>query len=183
METTHLTETLWIDFHQRLKQFIERRISDTNDADDILQDVFVKIHLKIDTLDDYSRLEQWLYQVTRNTIIDFYRKKKPVFPDESIEPPIQDETGQHAICELEPFINILVSRLPDIYREIIRLTDIEGLTQKRAAELLGITLPAAKARVLRGREKMKEMLLACCHLEFDRYGTIIDCYRNCTCPE
>jgi len=177
------TESIWETFHHRLKLFITRRVVDINDVDDLLQDVFVKIHTKIDTLDDYSRIEQWLYQVTRNTIIDFYRKNKPEYNIEHKEVPERDDSGSQSICELEPFILRVIDHLPDIYREIIRLTDLEGLAQKRAAEKLGITLPAAKSRVLRGREKMKEIILMCCHIEFDRYGTIIDCHRNCSCPE
>lgn len=183
MDIAIKTESIWETFHHRLIWFITRRVVDSNDVDDILQDVFVKIHTKIDTLDDYTRIEQWLYQVARNTIIDFYRRKRPEYIPENKELPEPDDTDSQSMCELEPFILRVVDHLPDIYREIIRLTDLEGLTQKRAAEKLGITLPAAKARVLRGREKIKEIILMCCHLEFDRYGTIIDCHRNCSCSD
>ena len=50
-------------------------------TEDILQDVFIKIHLKIDTLKDESKIKPWLYQITRNRIMDYYRQNKSVIHD------------------------------------------------------------------------------------------------------
>ena len=70
------TEKIWLQFSDQLKSFISRQVSEKSVVDDILQDVFVKIHSRIDTLHDDLKIRGWIYQIARNTIIDHYRKKK-----------------------------------------------------------------------------------------------------------
>jgi RNA polymerase sigma-70 factor (ECF subfamily) len=70
------TERVWEEFHTPLQQFIRRRVSDEAAAEDILQDVFLRIHQHMDTLKDVRKLEGWIYQITRNTIIDAYRSRR-----------------------------------------------------------------------------------------------------------
>ena len=75
----------------------------------------------------------------------------------------------------------MVESLPADYREALILTEYEGLTQRALAERLGLSFSGAKSRVQRAREKLKAMLLDCCHFEFDRFGKIIDYQPNCAC--
>jgi RNA polymerase sigma-70 factor (ECF subfamily) len=70
------TEAIWTKFSPQLKYFILKRVSDESIADDILQEVFKKNHLHIGTLIDDTKVERWIYQITRNTIIDHYRTQK-----------------------------------------------------------------------------------------------------------
>src|SRR5579863_1804736 len=70
------TEKVWEEFHPRLKQFILKRIPDEQNAEDILQEVFLKIHARIGTLRDEEKLQSWMYQITRNVIADYYREHK-----------------------------------------------------------------------------------------------------------
>ncbi len=74
------TEHVWEAFHTPLQQFIRRRISDEATAEDVLQDVFLKIHQHMETLKDVKKLESWMYQITRNAIIDSYRSSRPMAP-------------------------------------------------------------------------------------------------------
>lgn len=67
------TERVWEEFHAPLQQFIRRRISDEATAEDILQEVFLRIHQHMDALKDVRKLEGWIYQITRHAIIDAYR--------------------------------------------------------------------------------------------------------------
>ena len=71
------TERVWETFHVPLQQFIRRRVSDDDAAEDLLQDVFLKIHQHVDTLKDVKKLESWIYRLTRNAIIDYYRSTRP----------------------------------------------------------------------------------------------------------
>jgi RNA polymerase sigma-70 factor (ECF subfamily) len=82
---------------------------------------------------------------------------------------------------LLPCIKTMVDQLPDVYREAIIFTEYQGWTQKELAQHLGISLSGAKSRVQRAREKLKNMLLACCHFEFDRRGKIIDYHSRSDC--
>jgi RNA polymerase sigma-70 factor (ECF subfamily) len=68
----------------------------------------------------------------------------------------------------------MAQELPDRYKQAIMLTDFEGMKQTEVAKKLGISLSGVKSRVQRARKMLKELLLECCHVEFDRYGTVFD---------
>ena len=70
------TEDIWNEYHDKLSAFLRGRVADDM-VEDILQDVFVKIHSRIDSLKESTKLESWLYQITRNAVIDYYRSKRP----------------------------------------------------------------------------------------------------------
>jgi RNA polymerase sigma-70 factor (ECF subfamily) len=69
-------EQVWQEYHSKLHAFIQSRVNDVSVADDILQDVFIRIHSRIDMLKDTSKLQSWIYQIARNAIIDHYRARK-----------------------------------------------------------------------------------------------------------
>lgn len=173
-------ETIWTDFGDTLKRFILRRVGDEQAAEDILQDVFLKIHAGIAGLNDERRLQSWVYQIARNAIVDFYRK--PIYgqelPEELAAP---DGDGDEVERQLARSLRGMVEQLPDEYRQALILTAFEGLTQKEVAERLGLSLSGAKSRVQRGREKLRDLLLECCHLEFDQGGRVIDYYPRVAC--
>jgi DNA-directed RNA polymerase specialized sigma24 family protein len=68
----HSTQRIWENFSGQLRQFIRSRVADVQLTDDLLQDVFVKIHAQADTLQDSAKIRGWIYQIARNTIIDRY---------------------------------------------------------------------------------------------------------------
>ena len=72
-------------------------------------------------------------------------------------------------------VALFVARLSSPYREAITLTELEGLTQKAAAEMLGISLPGMKSRVQRGREKVRAMFDECCSVSVDCRGRVVEC--------
>lgn len=167
-------EQIWKDYHSRLHGFIQSRVGDPTVADDILQEIFINIFSRIETLKDKNKLESWIYQITRNAIIDYYRshRKMEQLP-EHLAAPAEDltdkERRESAKCLL-PFID----NLPENYREAIMLAEIEGLAQKDVALKQGVSLSGAKSRIQRGRSMVKEMLMECCQFEFDRLGRVID---------
>lgn len=166
------SETIWHDYHSKLSSFIKSRV-DGDVADDILQDVFVKIHTHIESLKDDTRLESWLYQVTRNAISDYYRSRRHSdrLPEwiEQPEPENADEIRQELSSCLQPMINAL----PDRYRHAMQMSEIDNKTQKVVAEVEGISLSAAKSRVQRGRVLLKAMLYDCCLFEVNRDNQVV----------
>jgi RNA polymerase sigma-70 factor, ECF subfamily len=174
------TENIWETFHSRLRQFILRRVPDEQCADDLLQDVFLKVHTRIGTLHDEEKLAAWLYQLTRNAIIDYYRTTRATteIPDLPYEPEYRLED---VVWELAPCIQAMIESLPETYRQALILTQYQGLTQQELAQRLNLSLPGAKSRVQRAREKLKTLLLDCCHFEFDRLGHVIDYQPHCAC--
>ncbi len=171
-------ETIYQGFHSRLRSFTLRQVSDLDVVDDILQEVYLKIHSHIQDLRDADRLESWIYQVTRNAITDYYRRTRPQdeLPD-SLPAPVDEEPD--AASEVAASIGEMLRCLPRKYRQALELTDFQGLSQTELADRLGISVSGAKSRVQRAREKLKEALLDCCHFEFDRYGRVIDYRANC----
>ena len=184
METT--TEQAWEAFHVPLYQFIRRRVADETTAEDLLQEVFLKIHQQGGSLRDARRLESWIYQITRNIIIDSYRSRHHrLMPldDAEVLDLSEELPDDDVVSELLPCVRAMVLSLPDQDRQALILTEYQGLTQKELGERLGLSFSGAKSRVQRAREKLKQELLACCHFELDRRGHILDYQPRCGCCE
>jgi RNA polymerase sigma-70 factor (ECF subfamily) len=167
---------IWDEFSNVLRGFIFGQVRNETVADDILQEVFVKIINNIDKLKDKTKLRAWLYQITRNTIIDHYRHHKTeitipnLLEDVADEPEVESQFN----AELGPCIKALIERLPDKYKAAVELTEFEGLTQKEMGDRLGLTLAGAKSRAQRAREKLRKLLFECCTFEIDRRGNIME---------
>jgi RNA polymerase sigma-70 factor, ECF subfamily len=173
------TEQLWKDYHVPLRQFILAQVRDEQQADDLLQEVFLKIHTHLDTVRAQEKVGSWLYQIARHVITDYYRlqqsKATTALPDdlaERLAMPEEPEENE-AVQRLLRYILPLMQRLPPPYRQALLLTEVEGITQKALAEQLGLSFSGAKSRVQRARDHLRK-LLDCCHFEFDRRGHIID---------
>lgn len=175
-QSSVLTEQLWGDFTSRLRRFVSARVGSDADVEDILQEVFIKIHRGIDRLEDPSKLHAWVYQITRNVIADHYRKADARVEITSDVPDVvaEEPGGEDAGAEVATWLRPMMEELPEKYREALELTDIQGLTQKELAERLNISLSGAKSRVQRAREKLKDVLTECCHIEVDRRGKVVD---------
>jgi RNA polymerase sigma-70 factor (ECF subfamily) len=171
---TPTLETIWHEFADKLGQFIRARVSDPATAEDILQDVFVKIQARLEQLEDPAKLQSWLYRIARNAIIDHYRTRKETteVPESMPAEPPEKDTDME---ELKAAFRRMIYSLPEPYRDAVVLTEFEGLTQKELGQRLGISHSGAKSRVQRGREQLKRMLHECCTFEFDRRGKVIDC--------
>jgi RNA polymerase sigma-70 factor (ECF subfamily) len=180
-----MTEQVWNAFHTPLQQFIRRRISDEETAEDVLQDVFLKIHQHVDALKDVRKLEGWIYQITRNAIIDAYRSRRPTTPLEAEEVlDLSEELpDDDIVSELLPCVRAMVRNLPEVDRQALVLTEYQGMTQKELAERLGLSFSGAKSRVQRAREKLEQQLLECCHFELDSRNHILDYQPKCHCCE
>lgn len=179
---------LWDDYYPRLKRFVSSRINNQTDVEDILQDVLIKINDHISDLRDEQKLSSWIYQITRNKMMDYFRKEK--WSDElpaqlyTIDEYEEPDMAQEVIACFES----VIQQLPDKYKVALELSLLGGLSQKELSEQLGISYSGAKSRVQRGREMLKTLLTGCCHIESDSYGNIIDFqikwrYPSCSTSE
>lgn len=169
-----MTQQIAEKFHLRLKEYIQKRVKHVHDAEDILQDVYLKIHHNGQNLRQRSKLEAWLFQIVRNAIIDFYRRNKRHQEfKEGVEPgaesEIQNETANLAAC-LEPIIN----ELSDKDRRTLQLIDLQGKRQTQLAHELGVPVSTVKSQVQRARKKLGSALLRCCEITTDDWGNILD---------
>ena len=180
----HTTESIWNACCWKLKSFIYKHVSDEYITDEILQEVFIKIHVNIGSLKDETKINNWVFQLTRNTITDYYRKQNVRFEEEekidefkqidlSKEDFIINENDRNLSEEITSGLRPLIESLPYKYSQALILTEYEGLSQVELAKKLKISTSGAKSRVQRARKMIKDSLLNCCHYEFDKYGTVI----------
>ena len=167
-------EQIWNEFSGRLSQFIRSRVNDPTVAEDILHDVFAKYQARCEEFRDSAKVQGWLFLVARNAVIDHYRTRKST--SEVTESLAAEPLQTLEIAELHAAFQRLIDSLPEPYHEAIVLVELEGLTQGELAKRLGISLSAAKSRVQRGREQLKELLLDFCQREFRSFG------RHSPCP-
>ena len=167
--------TAWHAHRSELYHFVLKRVRDEVAAEDIVHDVLVKAYTTQGTLKEPSKLRPWLYQITRNAIIDYYRLQKAseAVPDDLV----YEDTGEEdnrAQRELARCLVPLLDELPKPYRYALRLAEFEGVTQREIASRLGLSLSGAKSRVQRARKMLRGVLLRCCRVELDRRGGVVD---------
>ena len=174
-------EIIWKQYCCHLLRFIRSRVSDDDQAEDILQDVFLRVHNHLCCMPPPEKMEAWMYRIARNLIIDYYRSRR-----ESVEIP-DDIPAETDPLEPDPEAGLAgslrqtIEELPITYREALILTEYQGLSQVELANRLGISVSGAKSRVQRAREKLRDLILTCCHIELDRRGRVIDYYERCCC--
>ena len=174
---TVAADELWRELHERLRSFIRARISDPEAADDVAQEVLLRLHRSMDTLRAEDRLDAFAYRIARNAIIDHYRaraaaREAPAAPAElvaraEVENGGDQEEGGAAREELARCLAPLIRRLPEPYREALTLTDLGKLTQAEAAQVAGLSVPGMKSRVQRARAQVHELLTGCCAVALD----------------
>jgi RNA polymerase sigma-70 factor, ECF subfamily len=180
--TTVDVEGIWREFGTSLRTFVRRRIADPDTADDIVGDILVRVHARIDQLEDPERTVAWLFQIARNAITDHYRRsgRRPEQLHPDPEPALSDPPSDRwidgpddVLAELATCIRPLVEALPPDYRRAIVLTDLEGRTQAEAARLEHLSVSGMKSRVQRGRKQFAQILDQCCVLTLDAGGGLV----------
>jgi len=178
-----LDET-WAEVRAELVRFVRRRVRGPEVAEDLVQTVLERFQRT--GPDTVTNPQAWLFRSARNAVIDHYRTNRahePFEPDtDIIDPgPTGSEPGR-AVQELAGCLRPLIARLPDKYREALTLVDLEGRTQRAAAEDQGVSVSAMKSRVQRGRGQLAHLLGQCCDITLTRSGEI-DAYMPHThCP-
>lgn len=157
--------------------FINQRIPVREDAEDVLLEVFTKIHTGIGKLQNEDRVKPWVFAITRNAVNDYWKKK---YPTQSLdfEPPQEDED---ALAHLETCLRNMIVALPEKYRKPLVLSEFQGFKQQEVAEKLGLGLSATKSRIQRGREKLKEAIVDCCNFRLNEKGQIMSGHDPDSC--
>ncbi len=184
-------KNIWNDFHKELRSFIVKKVHNQSDADDILQDVFVKIIRNSDKVNQADNIRHYFYGIVKNTINDYFRNNQRTISLEDIPELTNTEIPEFlsheetnslnttiSECCVKPFIN----KLPDNYKNALLISEFEGVSQKELARKLNISYSGAKSRVQRGKQQLKKLILDCCAYESDVYGNLIEPEsKNCDC--
>ncbi len=171
-------EQIWNDYGNLLRRFLLSKVNNPEDAEDLLQEILIKTHKNMGSLKDPKKFKAWLFQIARNTLIDYYRKPSKTLSAQSIPELaeiIEDSAGAQEIMRLElsQCIKPFIDNLPKNYGEAVEAIDLQGISQKDLAQELGLSHSAIKSRVQRGRQKLSELFRECCTYEVDVRGNII----------
>jgi RNA polymerase sigma-70 factor, ECF subfamily len=170
------TPALWQDVSARLRPFLARQVP-PGDVDDVLQDVFVRMQRGLSTIREEERFTSWLFQVARSSVAEHVRARSrhPLPRDSEVELPAPTEDDdREASRSLSACVSLFVARLPSPYREAVTLVELEGLTTREAAEMVGISVSGMKSRVQRGRAQLREMFDRCCEIAIDARGKVTE---------
>lgn len=168
------TEQIWVNFSDKLHAFIRKRISEPDDVQDVLQQVFMRIHLHKGQLKSSHKLAPWVYQITRNAVIDYYRTRKNIYSGELplnlVEEEREFDPWGCLLGSLQTFLN----QLPEEDRFLLKKVDWEGASQKELATTLDIPYSTLKSRVQRARQKLYDIFTDCCKMVYGPAGDVID---------
>lgn len=164
-------DNAWQQHRREILGFLEHRVGNASDADDLAQEVFLRALL---LGKDFCRVDNpraWLFHVARNLLIDRLRltKDQVPLPDDLCEP---STPGLDAVDLLSHCLPRVLSELSAEDREAITLCDLQGTTQKDYAARLGLTLPGAKSRLQRARLRLRSQLAEACQVRFDAQGKV-----------
>ena len=130
-----------------------------DDAKDLLQEGFFKVLVKIKTFKGQSKLETWMTRVFINLALNSFRKARHKYHHVELHDNIEADETETEVEEADPKrVLDAVQQLPEIYRIVINLYAIDGLSHKEIAGMLGISEGSSKSRLSRGRKLLAEAL-------------------------
>jgi RNA polymerase sigma-70 factor (ECF subfamily) len=167
-------ETVFRDYAPRIYNLARRMLGSDADAEDVTQDVLLQVVRKLDTFRGESAFPTWLHRITVNAALA-HRNKRAVRQKHQVSDPLEHflENGGH-VAPVRPWsvdprqqvldqethhlIEQAITGLPEIYRDVYVLADVEGLTNPEIAQMLGLSVAAVKSRLHRGRLLMRDAL-------------------------
>ena len=167
-------------FRAEIFAYVQSKVGNSAAADDLTQETFVKVGNALAKGTQPEHFRGWLFQIARNTIIDFVKETRRFVPFEEANvtskveisdtfDPVDDEFRKR----LFSYTLKVIETLPDEDREALTLTELDGLSREELAGELKISLSAAKSRVHRARTKLRKTVEECCRLVTDPYGRVI----------
>ena len=169
---SHSYETLIARYETKVHNLALRLTRNAEDAEEVLQDVFLTVFRKIDGFQGKAKFSSWLYRITVNAAFMKLRKRKQdrTVSFEDMLPNLQNRAISNKTAfgasadyqainkEIRHFLEQAISRLPEEYRAVFVLRDIDGLSNKEVGEILGLSIPAVKSRLHRSRLMLRKKL-------------------------
>ncbi len=173
-------------FHPKIVRYLGHMVG-WRDAEDLTQEVFVKVSQALKTFKGESQVSTWIYRIATNSALD--KLRSPSFRQKGQESlsgaspgegeiEIRDKnawTGENAPSvetsvirkEMNECIRGVIEKLPENYRTVVALSELEGFRDDEIAEILGVSVHTAKIRLHRARARLKEDLEAHCNFYRD----------------
>ena len=159
---TEILSDLFNDYHQQVYRLAYRITLSHKDAEDIVQDVFLKLYYKLHQFEEKSKISTWIYRITLNTSIDSQRRfkkrkeEKPlqVLAETEMNIPMQNP-NEHNVAEIAELLNRAITKLKQPFRTVLILRNFEDFTYEDIAEILNITSGTVASRLNRAYTKLK----------------------------
>ena len=142
---------------QKMLNFSQRLVEDTAEAEDVVQEAFIKLWYIREKLDAYHSVEALAMQVTKNLSLDKIKLRKPqsvTLVSDAVSPDEQLEQRDAAEC-----IRHLIAQLPALQQTIIRMKDVEGYELAEIAEITATPVENVRVNLSRARKKIREQFL------------------------
>ncbi len=151
-------EKLFMEYSDVIYRLCLFKTSRKSVAQDLTQDAFLGLWKAIESGKEINKPKQYLYQITRNLIVDYYKSKKTVSLDTLEEQgfdPADTESTPDVVAEAK-LLREMIDRLDEHSREVLYMRFVEGLKVKEIAELLNISQNLVSIRIIRGKKKLNE---------------------------
>lgn len=166
------TGQIWEEFSGRVRSHLLRKMRNKGDVDDLMQEIFIKIHSHLPHLRKRDKLSSWIYRIAENTLNDYYRKNPGRETEFDENKSAHGNADEDPLSGIEGCLEAFIARLPEKYREPLVMSDVEGKSQKEIAQEMDISYSGLKSRVQRGREMIKDMFVECCKLSVGKDGRL-----------
>ncbi|MBJ7879397.1 sigma-70 family RNA polymerase sigma factor [Gelidibacter salicanalis] len=164
------TKAVWNLYSEDIKHFILGKVKDDVATDDLLQETFLKVHVKLDTLHDETKLKPWVFAIARHTVMDYFRNHQSISSQAEDHIPADNAPAEHT---KEDCLRGIIKSLPKKYRNPLILADIQGLKQAQISERLKLPLPTVKSQIQRGRKLISQGFVECCDFKINNDGYLV----------
>ena len=168
--------------------YIRGKVGDSSTADDLTQETFLRVEKALARGTEPEHFRGWIFQIARNSVVDWVneRRRFVAFEGEertveSLERDTADRTDTEFRQGLFAYATKVIEEMPPEDREALTLTELDGLSREELADQLGISISAAKSRVVRARTRLRKAVEDCCRLTIDPYGKVIGWQRRAEC--
>jgi RNA polymerase sigma-70 factor (ECF subfamily) len=170
--------SIWNQTRGRLLSFVLRRTRDKALAEDIVHDVFLKVHDRLPQLRQTDKIVGWIFRIASNTIADHFRNTSKTVSSADLDGNDDGVTLNDCVaaCLLE-----MLKTLPEKYRQALELAELSEMSQLQLAKTLNISYSAVKSRVQRARKMLKEKMDKAYRIQFDNYGNALVCGNKLPC--
>jgi len=185
-------QSVFSEFQKPVYNYVLRMVKDRSLAEELTQDVFIKTYKSLSEFRGESKVSTWIFRIATNACLDYFRSRPhkkdektdllspddlltSTLPDGEQKPPEADE--ELINVEMSSCVREYIDNLPDEYRAVILLHDIQGFTNPEIAGITGTTLENVKIRLHRARRKMKEVFSSGCSFYRDERN-VLRCVRK-----
>lgn len=172
MKTNCDVPALWLEHKNELRNFIQKRVNDTDLTNDILQEVLLKVYNFCISKTGIKNVRSWLFQIAQNTIIDNYRRQSKFSVQDSFQD-LAAEDENLAFKDALNYIKPMLNFIPKEYAKVLKMADLDGMKQADIAKELGLNISTTKSRIQKARQLLKTEFIGCCDFETDVTGNIV----------